>query len=257
MISSCKEEKTDVNTKTAEDAMNFITAINDVFFQIDAIAKDGNYHLSKSKNSNPASCLNIITVSENTYPRNITLDFGPSNCAGMDGRNRRGKIYISTSAPFYDRSSVTSVLFSNYCINDNKVEGRYTIECSGRNGVGNLIFAITVSDLNILTPGGTITVTGTFSREWSEGELTKWPVVIDDEYLITGSGSGSSSGSEKFDLNIINPLKFSVACSWITSGVMDIESIGRTKRTIDYGNSKCDNSASITIKSDVFNITLH
>jgi hypothetical protein len=258
IISACKETRTDLNTKTAEDAITMISVIDDVFNQIDAVAKNRNYNLSKTKNSNPSTCLNVITPSDNsTYPKTITLDYGASNCIGTDGKARRGKIIATISDVFYTQTTVTTVAFSNYYVNNNRIEGKYSIENLGRNMSENMTFAIKVKDFYIYTTAGAISFDGDITIEWSAGSNTVWPNVNDDEYLITGLGNGRSSGSENFSLTILSPLKYKLSCSWFTSGIMNVEPFGRIKRSIDFGNDVCDNSVKINIAGNISTITIN
>ncbi|MDP4266251.1 MAG: hypothetical protein Q8880_02300 [Bacteroidota bacterium] len=256
VFSACKDDKTDTNTRTAEDAISAVSIIYDIFNQIDAIAKDSNYHLSKSKNSDLTSCMTVISSSDNSFPKLVTLDFGATNCLGSDGKNRRGKILFNISGKYYDQTTSISVAFSNYYINDSRIEGKYTLENTGRNILGNLTHSITIKDFYIYTTSGTISFNGSFIREWTAGESTAWPVVNDDEFQITGSGSGTSSGSENFSLKIISSLKYKVGCSWFNSGIMNVSPYGRSVRMIDFGSGNCDNSVKITIDGNISTIYL-
>jgi hypothetical protein len=197
-----------------------------------------------------------ITRDTVSSPRTITVDFGTANCLCNDGRNRRGIIHISYTGHYKDSLSMHTITFTDYFVNDNKVEGTHTVTNNGHNNSGHLTFSISVNGtITKANGGGTVTWTSTRTREWIEGESTA--LWSDDVYLITGSASGTNAAGNSYTATIISALKIKLNCHNIVSGKMDLTPSGKPTRTIDWGNGDCDNQATVTINGHVYNITLH
>jgi hypothetical protein len=84
--------------------------------------------------------------------------------------------------------------------------------------------------------------------------LTK-NLLIDDEYTITGNGSGINRKGNAYTLTIQNPLIVKMACKYITQGIIEFVNSKKTLE-IDYGNGSCDDDATITINGVTYNIKL-
>ena len=69
------------------------------------------------------SCASVSTTpawTSPTFPKIMEIDFGPTNCFGANGVNRRGKLVITLTDHFRDSGSVLTVQPQNYFINDIK-----------------------------------------------------------------------------------------------------------------------------------------
>ena len=92
------------------------------------------------------------------------------------------------------------------------------------------------------------------NREWFKGANTplNWE---DDEYVITGSSSGSNFEGNSFIASITHGLHVN-SCRYITEGIFELTPSGKPTRTFDYGDGICDDNATLTINGKSFQIKL-
>jgi hypothetical protein len=84
----------------------------------------------------------------------------------------------------------------------------------------------------------------------------------DDQYSITGTGSGVNANGVSYTANIATPLHRSLSCHWIDSGVIAFTKSNGAIRTINFGSGTCDDQAVVTVtrangNTSTRNITLH
>ena len=189
-----------------------------------------------------------ITISpfDLSWPKIITVDFGQSNCMGTDGHNRRGIINIHASGTWRTPGSITTISFTDYYLDDHKVEGTEIITNSGRNQDSNFVYVVDVQNAKVTKPDNTFILWNSQrQQEWVEGE----PTILnpfDDAYLITGNVTGTSSAGDAYTIDVLTPLNVLVGCHWIRAGVIDINIQGLSTITVDYGNGTCDGYAEAT-----------
>jgi len=263
-LGGCKKDKTDNDQRAAVDNATAENAFNDVFQQVDKAAKQTAEAGGKGTmllDSGGCATVTITPFDTFNFPKTITIDFGPTNCLGTDGRYRRGKIISVITGKYRDSSTVITVNPDQYYVNDNLIQGTKTITNLGHVGTygggHNLKYSIVVSNASITTNEGTISWNSTRTREWIEGESTHWPNWTDDVYLIDGSASGTDVNGNTFNITITSALRCALNCHWIESGTMDVTPSGKPTRTVDFGNGDCDNQATVTINGVVYNITMH
>ncbi len=199
-----------------------------------------------------------ITISpfDLTWPKVITVDFGPTNCLGSDGHNRRGIINIHATQTWHTPGSVTTVTFTDYYIDDHKVEGIEIITNNGRNQDSNLVYTADVQNAKITKPDGTfITWNSLRQQEWINGEPTIFN-PFDDEYLVTGNVTGTSSGGDNYTINTMTPLNIMVGCHWIRAGIIEINIQGLPVITVDYGTGTCDGYCEATVNGVTYPIIM-
>lgn len=260
-FSSCRRDKNDEDKDTSSAADNALAegTYNDVVNIADQASTGSlSSYMTTENSSGERSLLSTcatVTIDTVATPHTITVDFGSSNCLCSDGRYRRGIINISFSGRYRDAGSTHTITFTNYYVNDNKVMGTKTVVNNGPNSSGNLTYSITVNGQIVkASGGGTITWNSTRTREWIVGEST--PAWNDDVYLITGSASGTSAGGTSFTLNITSALRKEIGCRHFVSGSFALTPSGKAVRYVDYGSGGCDNSATVTINGNTYNITL-
>jgi hypothetical protein len=196
-----------------------------------------------------------VTIDTTVTPKVITINFGTANCLCLDGRYRRGQILVSFNGAYRDSASTHTITFSNYYVNDNKIDGTKTVTNRGHNSAGHLYYDIAVNGSIVLANGGgTITWSSARQREWIAGESTL--IWSDDEYLITGSASGTTAKGVAYSAVIGQALRIKLNCKNIVSGTIAITPSGKLTRTINYGDGTCDDKATVTIGGNVFNISL-
>lgn len=264
-LTSCKKDKTtdednDTETNTAEYNSNVEKIFTDVLDITDEAAAQGSVSKSKSATDElsllAGSCATVTFDTANATKK-ITIDFGSTNCLGVDNVNRRGQIIASYNGGRYrDSAMVKTITFNNYYVNDNQVSGTKTVTNNGRNSSGNMSFTIVVDGTVIFTNAeGTINWKCNRTREWIAGELTK--IISDDKYSITGTSSGTKVNGTSFTSTIKSALIKDLSCSYrsFTQGVIELTPEGRAVRTINYGDGTCDRLATVTIRTRSFNIT--
>jgi hypothetical protein len=183
------------------------------------------------------------------FPVRITIDYGPENHKILVRRTKeawvRGKIIIEKTGPHYVPNTQRTVTFEDYYFNDNHVEGDKLYENLGKNDAGNFVFAWTV-EIKVTTPDGKwVSKIENKQREKIAGADTK--KIWDDEFLVTGSSSGSRSNGFSYNRTILdeNPLLRKRVCRFPVKGTVSIVNSKRTY-TLDYGDGECDALATIT-----------
>ncbi len=262
-LTACKRNKTDNTTSTtpaltnsddnggyATDAAKLEESSNDALSIADAAAATGGANLRTS------SGYPVVTNDTSVSPRQLTIDFGPTNHLCLDGKNRRGKILVSYTGKYKDAGSIHTITFSNYYVNDIQRTGSKTVENKGMNTSGQYYYTVTVNDSLILATDSVISWTGNRTRTWLAGYSTS--TRSDDEYQIDGTTTVKRANGRTFTMTITTPLHVAVTCPYIESGVMTISSSSFSggSRTLDYGTGGCDNSATLTVGTHTYTITL-
>lgn len=196
-----------------------------------------------------------ITHDTTVTPHVLTIDFGTTNCTCNDGRKRRGKILVSYSGRYREQGSVHTITTDGYYVDDYKVDGTKSVTNMGRNASNNLYYAISVDGTVTSPDGKTATWKSDREREWVAGESTliNW---LDDEYMISGTASGTGANGKNYSASILKPLHVELDCRWITSGSFELTPEGNDPITADYGNGNCDNQATVEYRGKVYNIVL-
>jgi hypothetical protein len=244
----------DTDTEYASDRALGEISFNDVqSIEDDASNKGNGATLDNYKTSSNCATITHDSIS---IPHTITVDFGSTNCLCGDNRLRRGKIICSYTGQYRDSGSVRSTTFDNYFVNNNQILGTKTVTNMGHNGQGQSYFTINVAAQIIkANNAGTITWNSNRTRTWIAGESTA--IKLDDEYSITGSGSGTKANGNTYTVTITTPLIKALNCNWIKQGVMDITPSNKPVRSINFGTGTCDNQAVVTINGTNYNITLN
>ena len=259
----CKKDKEDKDQRAAQDNSTAENMFNDVFKQVDYSAKKTTNAGAKIMQIDSTSCgtITILPFDTVTWPKTLTIDFGTTNCLCSDYKYRKGKIIATLSGRYRDSATVINITLDQYYVNNYHVEGTKTITNLGHVGTynsgHNLKYSIVVSNAKITPPtGNPITWNSTRTREWIEGESTKWPNWMDDVYLIGGTASGVDQNGNNFTVNITSPLRVALNCKWIESGTVEITPQNLATRTVDYGNGNCDDQATVTINGTTYNFTM-
>jgi len=195
-----------------------------------------------------------VMLDTTVFPRELTIDFGDSNCLCRDDKYRRGKIIITFNGRYWQPGTVITHGFENYYVNDNSVEGTKVVTNMGENDNGNLYFTIEVIGVIQREDGSTFSWNSSRVREWIQGSDT--PNRWDDIYLITGTANGIRPNSLTWETEIIIPLRVELACRFIVSGSIEIRPQDRPVRLLDYGDGDCDNEATVTINGETYTIYL-
>lgn len=262
VLSSCWRVEPDSNTNTSEN----VTMAEGAFDDLNKLTQDA------AKEYNTSVELKLlysdtveITVDpawpDMTFPKTITLDFGEGSI-GLDGKVRKGIVTIVASGPYRDAGSVITTTPSNYYVNDYLIQGVKTVTNNGENSAGNINYDIAVVGGSVTSPeGNTSTWESERNREWIAAESTTWLTdgldgILDDTYSITGTANGVTANDRVYTFTITDPLIVSLDCHWVKQGVLELEPEGLSARTLDYGDGECDNSATLSINGNTYEITL-
>ncbi len=257
MFSSCKKENNTDNDFSAVEADAFAenTFDNVTNLTDEAYSLSTNGHFKSSDNIFLGDCA-TVTLDTTTFPYELIIDFGDTNCLGNDGRYRRGKIIVSFTGRYWHPGTIITTTFDEYYVNDNQVEGTKVVTNNGFNDAGNMNWDIAVNGLITLANGeGSITWNSQRNREWIEGISTpfnRW----DNIYLITGDAHGERANGLHWTRIITNPLRVELACRFIVSGTVKVIPEGKPVRILDFGDGSCDNQATVTINGNTYTIYL-
>jgi hypothetical protein len=256
IMTSCQETKPleESSIEAADDAVLSEAVFDDVFATMEiatVIAED----LSKSATVIDTSPVVTVTFPEQgLWPRNVVIDYG-TECVGLYGIVRKGKIILTLSAPRRETGSERTITFEDYFVNGAKIEGTKTVKNLGPNNDGNTVFSDVLAGGKItFADNKTITRDADHEREYIAGYLTLTP--WDDECLIAGVAAGTNLSGKMYTHTIINALTREAACRFIVSGTtrFDVEGVDSFK--LDYGEGECDAYATLSRGDDSREITL-
>ncbi|MBL0034922.1 MAG: hypothetical protein IPP26_03965 [Flavobacteriales bacterium] len=252
LVSCRKEDKTDptdFDYTSASDNARAEDAFTDMLRSVDDAAEANGL-----RDANDA-CDPIVTFDTVAVPHTMTIDFGSVNCTAANGRTRRGVINVTFTGRYRDAGTVITITPQNYYVNDNRVEGTKTVTNMGLDNDGHPYFSVNVN--GTLTAGDgswTATHQAQRTRTWTEGSGTA--NLLDDVYLITGSGTGVNRNGVAYTTTITQALRVALGCPWITAGTVEITPQDRPTRTINYGSGSCDGTFSVTVNGSTFTVTI-
>jgi hypothetical protein len=201
-------------------------------------------------------CYNVTVspVTPGLFPKTITIDFG-TGCTGRDGHTRRGKIITVYTGKMKLAGSKATTTFDGFYFDSIKVEGTHIIENNSTDT--NLVFTLTLQNGKLTAPSGDyVAVNRTHTWTQIAGGATHQPA--DDVFKVTGSSDGTVQVlglTFQWTTDIIQPLVRKFTCPWFVSGQVKITHDTHTA-ILDYGNGSCDNQATLTVGTKVYNITL-
>lgn len=187
-----------------------------------------------------------VTVSpdDGTFPRTVSIDYGPDGCEGPNGRLRQGMIMVIQTNPMTAPGAARTITFDNFFVDGVQVQGVKTITNASTGTDGNIVFTRTVEGGSLTYPNGE-TASWEASHTLTQVDGGGTPAMLDDVFEITGGSSGANRHGAAFTVEITEPLVKRKICPWIVSGVKTIAINDRT-RTLDYGDGECDRLATVT-----------
>ena len=194
------------------------------------------------------------------FPATLTLDFG-AGCT-YNGKTRSGVITAVFTGKYRNAGTVITVTPSNYVVNGHALSGTKTITNNGENAAGQLNYTIDIANGSITFPNGDVaTRSSTRTRTWVAGQGTTFATdgmagILDDEHTIDGTASGTNRNGVVYSAITTTPLHFAQACDWIQAGRLEITPDGAATRFIDYGNTGCDDQATVGVGNFSMAITL-
>lgn len=186
-----------------------------------------------------------VTPNDSTYPKTITIDFGPIGCLCADGKYRRGAIVIHLTAPIRRPGAVMTITLVDFYLNRAHIEGTKVVSNLSENG--NIKFTVQVV-------GGKVTFPNGRGYQYQSLKYVKQiaggntRTIRDDVYSIEGRSKTEFNNGLTITLDTETPLIKKVVCPWISNGVLKIK-INARVLFLDYGapnNGDCDNKALLT-----------
>lgn len=238
-FSSCEQEEITAPTDAME-ALEEYTRINKMFDDAGNSSEDAISlaEASTEENSNLRLTSPSITVSPAdlmTFPKTITVDFG-KGITGLDGIERKGKIIVTSTNWHRIEGSVHTSVFDNYYQNGNRIEGIHISTNEGK-VEGNPKFRVEVREGKVTTTGGEeILFTQNTYRTRIAGGDTPFN-VWDNEYLVEGKQSGTSSKGIDYTMQTIEPLHFKVVPRGVYAGILSVNVGSIENITINYTTS--------------------
>lgn len=242
-LSSCSKD--DETALAAEDSQAVFAeaGIDATFEEVDnigysALVGTGLFNGRLATGSN--SLTDCATVTADHENRTIIVDFGSEGCADQMGRMRMGKITLSYSA------SGWTMVFDGFKMDGKTIEGERIISILNREGDAGVTMRIQLKDGRITWEDGTF-----ITREI---DRTKTWRLLQGEWEITGSASGTNRQGHEYSSIITSPLLYLRSCMEESTfiavkGVLVIERSNPEKEaiTVDFGDGACDNLIEVTI----------
>ena len=238
-------------TLTAKDiAVNskIDVAIDDVVYivedQYTAQQSISNRSSTASKSILPTCATFTTVLVDGTWTR--TIDFGSAGCTLPNGNVLKGKIIISFSNDFTSKSRTLSYRFVDFYHNGKLLQGNKSITYESKStellATEHPVMTFTVDMKITFDDGKVYSRTGTTVKETIEGNETplNWE---DNVFLVTGNSATSLANGDTVTTVITTPLRYITSCKlpFPVSGI--VSSVG----TLDFGDGKCDNLATLTI----------
>ena len=243
-------------TLTAKDiAVNskIDVAIDDVVYivedQYTAQQSISNRSSTASKSILPTCATFTTVLVDGTWTR--TIDFGSAGCTLPNGNVLKGKIIISFSNDFTSKSRTLLYRFVDFYHNGKLLQGNKSITYESKStellATEHPVMTFTVDMKITFDDGKVYSRTGTTVKETVEGNETplNWE---DNVFLVTGNSATSLANGDTVTTVITTPLRYITSCKlpFPVSGIVSITkntSVG----TLDFGDGKCDNLATLTI----------
>lgn len=155
----------------------------------------------------------------------------------LDGQDVRGLIEVSYNL----ESEIPSftATYSDFFINDVKIDGSRSFLFDGETNGSNLTFSVT-SDVDLVLADGTLaTENGTrFFGFIIANELADIAVTLNGSWNLR-------VGDDVYTATIIDVLKTKLSCDYISEGRLSFDKNGLTV-LVDFGDGSCDANANLT-----------
>lgn len=237
------DTKEATNSAAALEALNEYVAVNKVFQDVgnntgDAILTAQNSASTSKLNSTKTDgpTITVTPLDATTFPKTITIDY-KTGVLCKDGVTRKGIVTIVSTNWYRTAGSEHTATFTNYYHNEFKVEGTHYVKNLGKNQNENLEYSVSIENGKIITTSDkSISYTETSKRTWIAGADTPFN-IWDDEYLLDGSQSGTSSKGISYALTIEESLHFVLYPRAITAGILNVDVADLKNIKLNYNTS--------------------
>lgn len=158
----------------------------------------------------------------------VWVNFGNTDCNCLDGRKRKGQLFIYWSAlhSYIDTTGTIGLIFHNYYMNDINIAGSRTLT-----GISSKSWSY-AANLTLTYPnnGGV--------AQWNSNRTVAYTVTNTVSYwTVSGNASGTSRTGKTFNLTVTQPLYVTFwpwwlsgspfyGCAWIEAGNISITVTG-------------------------------
>lgn len=261
LAGACNKDRNQAEPDTTESAEDASAAEDEAGGLTDLLdaAAPADFSVANGPVAEPLDLARVLpscaTRTWNPATRTLTLDFGPTNCIGPNGVAHRGQIVAVFSGGWRQVGSSVAVTLVNYFRNDNQHTGTRVLAYTG-----NGSFTLDVQNASVVRPAGTHTWNSqrTYTRLAGQGTRT----IVDDQYSVTGSASGTNRRGISYTGVIQQPLLkvFAPGCArFFTAGTVLFTNSREKTLLLNYdpaGTQACDNVASVTCNGRTRTITL-
>ncbi len=217
---------------------------------IDNIADQAEVFTSVTKKTE--DILSCVTLTKDTIfgsshdTVNIVVDFGNTNCEGIDGHNRRGIIKVTSLLEkitgFKKERKIETV---DYYMNDIKIECGRKLVYAGQNSSNQYFWTLSAASKIFYSSTDSATHSSERTYTFTSGILTPFD-ISDDKWTIEGNGQGIRKDGNNYTVLITEPLLKAGDCIYIQEGKIKYTVDNARDFTIDYGaGSGCDNKVDL------------
>jgi hypothetical protein len=254
LFDACKKEETvDTETTSATDNsicenefMRLLPTVNKI-----AIDEPGVHRLVQGSTYILTTCPLITVDTNQSFPKNMYIDYGSGCTDPVDGKVRKGRIICNLSESWDSVGAVVTISFDTLIVNNVLFEGTTRFTRTANNGFTQEVMNGRCSKggttpweiLYACTRNVTITSGNTSSTD---------PQII----TITGTNSGTDRNGQSWTSTITSPLIRDLGCTWIIQGTFELTPQGKPVRVIDFGSGTCDPTGTITIEGNTFEFTM-
>jgi hypothetical protein len=247
---------------STEDVQSVVISKFNMNEAVDQSNSSENIHGEKNENNGQVekmifdipliSACAIVTISSDSYPRTITIDYG-SGCYDGKGPVKKGKIIINISDTSIIAGSAKTITTEDFYMDSTKIDFSSILSNLGKNESGSWVIASS-SNQKVTTQNGDIIIEASSdTTEWISGFATI--SKSDDIFYKSGSGTVCIDDSIVYSRTITKPLLYNDGCGYIVSGTIDLTRKNDTV-IIDYGDGTCDNKATVTTNGTTEEINL-
>ncbi len=189
-----------------------------------------------------------------TWPKEMLIDYGDTNCFGTDKRYRRGGVKIEFTHFLPDSLFKAIISFDNFFINDNKVIGTIALERKGNSLEGQPLFDVKFKEMTLIMAEGTLSYKAERLLKWVEGFREDLYEAENFRFEMSADKAvvGQSAKGRPFEAVILVPLQYNNTCAWIKKGVIELQPYEKEMETIDFGSAICNDKVAVTVNAVVY-----
>lgn len=244
----------DTNISMVEDYAYSELLLNDVINTVERVLLTENGLYKLQANPELPSCA-TLTIDTTVSPKKLIINYGTSDCADANGYIKKGIISCQIYGNFKNSGSKLLISFENYYFNANKFNGSITIKNNGKNGNGNYVHNVSLTNGSITASGQSIYYSANKTYTYIKGDTTQ--TYTDDEWNVTGTINGNGYNGSPFDVKIDSVVLLKPTCNYPLSGKATLDAGGNlTDRLIDFGSGNCDKTITVTVNGTSQEVSL-